>query len=82
VVGLVTRKDLTNMNIHRKLDKNHHDNQQGGHDEEIGMSVHDNRLMTPNPLLASSRSDEDLVKSHGEAIEAAGLDQGVELTTM
>lgn len=134
VVGLVTRKDLTNINIHRKLDPEHRDS--GHHDEEHGGHHSHDPSGQPTPqsvrathgvsfaryLSRTGRSpciarlnaacvavsaqvasvsrrrssiglitprtnpmhprDEDLIKSHGEAIESAGLDQGVELTTM
>jgi CBS-domain-containing membrane protein len=59
VVGIVTRKDLTNINIHRKLDKKKH------HDEEHGQEP-----------LKPSLSDENLHRSHSDAIAMAGLDQG------
>ena len=84
---MVTRKDLTNINIHRKLSHHSadesHASSAGGGGHGHGGGGHHGEEETHNPIrtMVMSKSAEDLQRSHSEAIDNAGLDQGIELTS-
>lgn len=92
VVGIVSRKDLTNMNIYRKLEEIQERTDEGRsnepdrskveyHDSTSGIIFHDNHDSPAPPRVRQTRlrsvRDPEVQESHSKAIAAAGLDQGM-----